>query len=180
MKQPELGKRLKEARIAKKMTQSEVVGTFITRNMLSQIESGKAMPSVETLQYLAEVLGIAAQSLISASPSQQTSVTDTDQNPLVLLIRAKDALNHKEYHSVLSLCESFPSEFQDEAFALSALAACELAAQFLNDHHGAEAAKLAQKAMEDSKCGLYANELVHSRALLLFSQAALDTAHITE
>ena len=65
MKQPELGKRLKEARIARKMTQSEVVGTFITRNMLSQIESGKAMPSVETLQYLAEVLGISPQSLIS-------------------------------------------------------------------------------------------------------------------
>ena len=36
----ERGRRIKEARISKKMTQSEVVGTFITRNMLSQIESG--------------------------------------------------------------------------------------------------------------------------------------------
>lgn len=44
-----LGKRIKEARLAKKMTQSEVVGDFITRNMLSQIESGSATPSVKPL-----------------------------------------------------------------------------------------------------------------------------------
>ena len=31
-----LGKKIKEARLAKKMTQKEVVGNFITRNMLSQ------------------------------------------------------------------------------------------------------------------------------------------------
>ena len=35
-----LGRRIKEARLAKKMTQNEVVGNFITRNILSQIESG--------------------------------------------------------------------------------------------------------------------------------------------
>ena len=51
-----LGKRIKEARLAKKMTQSEVVGDFITRNMLSQIESGSATPSVKTLEYLCKVL----------------------------------------------------------------------------------------------------------------------------
>ena len=47
MGRAELGRRLKEARLARKMTQSEVVGDFITRNMLSQIESGSAMPSVK-------------------------------------------------------------------------------------------------------------------------------------
>ena len=46
MDQIKLGKRIREARLAKKMTQSEVVGTFITRNMLSQIESGSASPSI--------------------------------------------------------------------------------------------------------------------------------------
>ena len=53
MNSGELGKRIKEARLAKKMTQSELVGTFITRNMLSRIESGNACPSVKTLEYLA-------------------------------------------------------------------------------------------------------------------------------
>lgn len=50
MNSEELGKRIKEARLAKKMTQSELVGTFITRNMLSRIESGNACPSVKTLE----------------------------------------------------------------------------------------------------------------------------------
>lgn len=53
-----LGKRIKEARLAKKMTQSEVVGDFITRNMLSQIESGSATPSVKTLEYLLSLIHI--------------------------------------------------------------------------------------------------------------------------
>ena len=58
MNAAELGRRIKEARISKKMTQSQVVGNFITRNMLSQIENGNALPSVPTLEYLAEVLDI--------------------------------------------------------------------------------------------------------------------------
>lgn len=53
-----IGQRIKEARLAKKMTQAEVVGDFITRNMLSQIESGSALPSMKTLAYLSSVLGI--------------------------------------------------------------------------------------------------------------------------
>ena len=58
MGRAELGRRLKEARLARRMTQSEVVGDFITRNMLSQIESGSAMPSVKTLEYLSKRLEI--------------------------------------------------------------------------------------------------------------------------
>ena len=172
MKQPELGKRLKEARIAKKMTQSEVVGTFITRNMLSQIESGKAMPSVETLQYLSEVLGISPQSLISTP--------EAIHDPLDLLSKAKVAYENKHFSDVLSLCDVFPPQLNEEGAALSALASCELAEQYLSEHRSAEAADLAQKALEASKYGLYANELVHSRALLLYSRAAQDVAHSHE
>ena len=40
-----LGKRIKEARLAKKMTQSEVVGDFITRNMIFMLERGSATRS---------------------------------------------------------------------------------------------------------------------------------------
>ena len=56
MDNAELGRRLKAARLAKKMTQSDVVGDFITTNMLSQIESSSATPSMKTLEYLAGVL----------------------------------------------------------------------------------------------------------------------------
>ena len=74
-----LGRRIKEARLAKKMTQSEVVGNFITRNMLSQIESGSASPSIKTLEYLSQVLEIPVDQLIlSEEKSKELEVCLTD------------------------------------------------------------------------------------------------------
>ena len=53
-----LGQELKQTRLARGMTQSQVVGDRITRNMLSQIENDLASPSVGTLEYLASVLNV--------------------------------------------------------------------------------------------------------------------------
>lgn len=82
MDQIKLGKRIREARLAKKMTQSEVVGTFITRNMLSQIESGSASPSIKTLEYLSKVLEISLPELMAEEEptndsTQVTAALDT-------------------------------------------------------------------------------------------------------
>ncbi len=52
----ELGEKIRARRRDLKMTQSELAGEFVTRNMLSQIESGRATPSLSTLRYLAERL----------------------------------------------------------------------------------------------------------------------------
>lgn len=49
----ELGQRIKEARLEKGLSQRELCGTVITRNMLSLIENGSARPSMDTLRYLA-------------------------------------------------------------------------------------------------------------------------------
>ncbi len=51
-----LGEKIKNLRISKKITQSTLAGDKITRNMLSQIENEKAMPSLETLTYIAKEL----------------------------------------------------------------------------------------------------------------------------
>lgn len=51
-----LGARIKQARLAAKLTQQQLCGKQITRNMLSQIENGSASPSMATLLYLAERL----------------------------------------------------------------------------------------------------------------------------
>ena len=49
----DIGKKIKELRLQKFMTQSELAGNEITRNMLSRIENGAAQPSLDTLKYLA-------------------------------------------------------------------------------------------------------------------------------
>ena len=53
----ELAQRLKQARLDAKMSQRQLCGEVITRNMLSQIENGVARPSMDTLWYLADRLG---------------------------------------------------------------------------------------------------------------------------
>ena len=52
-----LGEKLRNARQEAGFSQRQLCGDRITRNMLSQIESGAASPSVTTLRYLAERLG---------------------------------------------------------------------------------------------------------------------------
>lgn len=59
------GKKIKSARLALKITQADLAGDQITRNMISAIESGKATPSVATLSYLATALDLPLPYLLS-------------------------------------------------------------------------------------------------------------------
>ena len=51
-----IGEKIKKRRLALGKTQTEIAGDDMTRNMLSLIESSKTIPSVETLDYIAEAL----------------------------------------------------------------------------------------------------------------------------
>ena len=53
----DLGEKLKKVRLDAGLSQRQVCGERITRNMLSQIENGSARPSMDTLRYLADRLG---------------------------------------------------------------------------------------------------------------------------
>lgn len=60
-----IGQKIRELRLAKLMTQSELAGNFITRNMLSCIENGSAQPSLSTIQYIAGRLNVPAGFLLA-------------------------------------------------------------------------------------------------------------------
>ena len=104
-----LGKRIKEARLAKKMTQSEVVGDFITRNMLSQIESGSATPSVKTLEYLCKVLEIEPNALL---PDENDSKNAPDAEGYISI---RTEFINKNYKAVIEY--DADDEFSDEICA---------------------------------------------------------------
>lgn len=53
----ELGEKLLHARQEAGLSQRQLCGDYMTRNMLSQIEHGTARPSMDTLRYLAGRLG---------------------------------------------------------------------------------------------------------------------------
>ena len=53
----ELGEKLKQARLEAGVSQRQLCGEVITRNMLSRIENGFARPSMDTLRQFAQRLG---------------------------------------------------------------------------------------------------------------------------
>ena len=57
-----LGEKLRRTRQERGLTQKQLAGERITRNMLSQIENDLAQPSMRTLEYLADALGVEAGS----------------------------------------------------------------------------------------------------------------------
>lgn len=69
-----MGSRIKAVRLEAGLSQRQLCGEHMTRNMLSQIESGTANPSMKTLQYLAQQLGKPVSFFLEeqgASPNQQ-------------------------------------------------------------------------------------------------------------
>lgn len=59
-----LGERIKKLRKEKKLTLAQLAGERLTKGMLSLIENGKAQPSMESLHYIAERLGVEVTTLL--------------------------------------------------------------------------------------------------------------------
>src|SRR5437016_10043211 len=53
-----LGERLRQLRVAAGMTQTDLAGDRFSKEYVSQIERGKTRPTPETIQWLAERLGV--------------------------------------------------------------------------------------------------------------------------
>ena len=169
MNRSELGKRIKEARLAKKMTQTEVVGSFITRNMLSQIESGVASPSLKTLEYLAGVLDIPVQSLILDGKGEATD-PDTDADKLW---EAKQHYTDGQYDLAAELAESLINgKFSDEGYAVAARCYMNMAAHCEKAGDMSKAADLAQKADDLADRGIYASREIKTGCTLLLNRIA--------
>lgn len=151
-----IGKIIKEARLAKKMTQNEVVGDFITRNMLSQIESGAAMPSIKTLEYLCGVLDIQLETLSAGGESGSTASG---------YFAVRQQYLSGNYNAVIQ--SDIADDHADECTALKALAYLELAdklAQSENIADNQKAVEYAKTAAELSGKGIFANKSVADRA----------------
>lgn len=107
-----LGDRIKQARLAAGMSQRELCGDVITRNMLSLIENGTAMPSVSTLQFLAARLGYPVSYFLdeegAASPNSSC------------VKAAWESFDKKEYAHTLLLLEKYkhPDPIFDREYTL--------------------------------------------------------------
>ena len=89
-----LGQKLRQTRLSKGLSQSQVAGDCVTRNMLSQIENDQASPSMRTLEHLAQALGVSVGWLLS---DEQTDAA------MERMRRARALFRERKYEECLAL-----------------------------------------------------------------------------
>jgi len=103
-----IGKKIKNLRTEKLMTQSELAGSEITRNMLSRIENGAALPSLGTVFYLAKRLGVPAGYLLSEGDEEFI------YNKTSVMKNIRRAYTDKNFELCRDMCLSSFEDFDDE------------------------------------------------------------------
>ena len=83
-----LGEKIRRARLEAGLSQRQLCGEEITRNMLSLIENGAAKPSMKTLRYLAGQLGKPISYFVDERAGENEEIPESAQ----ALTQAKEAL----------------------------------------------------------------------------------------
>lgn len=172
----ELGQRIKAARLEAGLSQRQLCGDMITRNMLSLIESARARPSMDTLIYFAgrlnKPVGYFLEEQAVTSPNQQAMAS------------ARNAFAQGAYREVLQALEGYretDETFDRERWLLAALAALNLAEQALAQGKNAYALSLLETAEQaGGKTPYYTNGLERQRLLLAFRADKRQAESLTE
>lgn len=170
----DLGGRIRQARLEAGLSQRQLCGEEVTRNMLSQIENGTARPSMATLSYFAARLGKTVSYFL-----EEDAVLSPNQD---VMARARKAVlegNAQEAAQILGDYRRPDATFDPEFRLLSRLAALSSAADALEKGESSHAAQLLEElgAIEDGYC---AEALEHRRLLLLAQVRPRQRAEICE
>ena len=160
-----LGQKIKAARLERGMTQKELVGDYITRNMLSKIENDSAAPSVRTLEYLARALGLPAGHFLAGAPISDGAVPDG-------LDGARAAFRAEDWLGCLAcLAADTLAATSDEGRLLGARAGAEAAREALDRGDPETARELAETAQYHNQEGLYRDGVLAARLALIQGEA---------
>lgn len=160
----ELGGKIKAARLEAGLSQRQLCGDTITRNMLSQIENGSARPSMSTLAYLARRLGKSLSYFL-----EEQAVTSPNQE---CMATARTAWAAGDCGGVVTALEAFrePDEtFSQEKQLLLYLGYLGMAQQAMAEARFPYAITLLGKA--EAVQGSYITEDLVRRRLLLLGRA---------
>ena len=163
-----LGQRIRQARIDRGLTQKQLVGDHITRNMLSKIENDSATPSVRTLEYIASRLSLpAGYFMAGASYSDGTSPDGLDE------MRA--AYRSGDYTGCIRLLEQNKhAATSDEGYLLHARAALAAARQELAAGSTAAAKEHADMADYYNRQSMYYSAETDAEMSLILAECALE------
>lgn len=159
-----LGQKIKAARLEKGLTQKEVVGDYITRNMLSKIENDSATPSVRTLEYLARALDLPPGYFLNDANVSNGLVPDG-------LNEARAAFRDRRWLDCIAhLKADQTAATSDEGYLLYARAGAYAARDALDKNCLAEARELAETAHYYNQEGLYFSPALASHLALMLGE----------
>lgn len=149
----ELGQKLRLARQEAGLSQRQLCGEVITRNMLSQIENCSAKPSMDTLQYLAGRLGKSVSYFL-----EEDAVLSPNSR---VMERAREAFAKQDSAALRAALDDYrlPDGVFEEEWKLLTIHCCILEAEG-NIRNGREiyGEELLNRAEEIAKTALYRNE----------------------
>ena len=155
----ELGEKLRQARLERGLSQRQLCGDLITRNMLSQIENGAARPSMDTLRALADRLGKPVSYFLEEGNANFSVIQ-----------RARTACGNGRWEEVRRILEQYRSPdslFDPEYALLGILARLGLAEKELSIRPAYARTLLEEAEQLGSQTPYYTKELDLRRQLLL-------------
>ncbi len=160
---PNIGTKIRELRVSKLMTQSELAGTQITRNMLSCIENGTAQPSLSTILYIAERLKVPVGFLLAEEGDE---LLYRKMNNFANIKRAYIA---GDWWGCRNLCLSACPEPDDELKLLLAECDANIAEDSFWQGKLHSACRFFDEALEYADGTFYPTEHIEAKARVFFS-----------
>lgn len=163
----ELGQRLRQARLSAGLSQRQLCGEVITRNMLSQIENGSARPSMDTLAYLATRLGKPISYFL-----EEASLVSSNAE---CMAQARTAYAQGCYEEAVEALESYTPEdeiFEDEFGLLKNLLLLAQAEKAMDENRPILACQLLETAANPQTC--YCLPELEQRRLYLLAQVSVE------
>lgn len=160
-----LGEKLRTARLEAGLTQRQLCGDEITRNMLSQLEHDTAKPSMKTLQYLAGQLGKPVGWFLEEDAPVSVNSRRME--------RARQAFDGGDHARVLTELREFqqPDEvYGRERDILEILSRLTLARQALEEGKAPYARELLEQAGQLGKTAAYYTRELENRRLRLLAR----------
>lgn len=167
----ELGEKIRQARQEKGLSQRQLCGDRLTRNMLSLIENGSARPSMDTLQYFARRL----EKPVSWFLEEPFTLSPDD----TVMQAARSQFAAGEYRQVTRTLEDYrgaEGQTHGEKFLLEALSLMEQARGAIREDKLIYARSLLEKAAPAGEQTPYFTPACHREWVLLMAQAAPEEA----
>ena len=159
----EIGAKIKKLRTAKMMTQSELAGPQITRNMLSQIENGSALPSLSTIVYIAERLNVPAGFLLAEGDDEFI------YRKMNAMGNIKRAFQAGDYRICRDICLNALDEADDEIHLILAECSFAIAREEFQNGHLHTACRFFDEAIEYADQTMYYTEHIRIIAFGYFT-----------